>query len=291
MAGLVMGVGAGLICVFEAALVVRKTRWFRTRRKLLGVIPLGSARTWMAAHIWLGLLAVPLVFMHAGFRMGGVLSSALAWLFAVVIVSGVVGLVLQNVLPRIMTEAVPDESIYSQIDELGRQFTVSAVRVAQRYAGAGPDGLWESFERDEFARESARFGDATVAGAPRRVGATVARGPRVEETLERTVDSPELHRALFDHVVPFLRTGRSDTPHFDNDQRIAWYFDDLRRRVLPDVVPAVIQIEELAHRRRQLNRQARLHVWLHGWLSVHLPLSIALLWLLAAHALGALVFS
>jgi hypothetical protein len=34
-----------------------------------------------------------------------------------------------------------------------------------------------------------------------------------------------------------------------------------------------------------------MHVWLHGWLSIHLPLSAALLGLLAAHIVGALIYS
>lgn len=291
LSGLAFGIAAGLICVFEMALVLRKTSWFRTRRRLLGLIPLGTARTWMAAHIWLGLLAVPLVFMHSGFRWGGPMSSVLAGLFAIVIVSGVCGLVLQNLLPRIITEGVPEESIYSQIDELGRQFAVDAVRLAQKYGGPGPPGMWDEFERAEFERETARFGHATVVGAPRRVGTMAARTTHADETLQRSVAAPELHHALHEHVVTFLRTGRSQTLHFTNEQRIAWYFDDLRRRVLPEVVPAVDQIERLCHRRRQLNRQARLHVWLHGWLSIHLPLSVAFMWLLVAHVIGALVYS
>jgi len=37
-----------------------------------------------------------------------------------------------------------------------------------------------------------------------------------------------------------------------------------------------------------LTRQARLHRWLHAWLLVHVPLSIALILLGAVHAVVAL---
>jgi hypothetical protein len=285
--GLAFGTLAGLICLFEAALVVRKTSLFRTRRTLLG-IPVGTARQWMAAHIWLGLAAVPLVVMHAGWSFGGTLSWLLAWTFIIVIVSGVVGLVLQNVLPRMMTEAVPEETIYSQIDELGRQFATDAVRLAELYGGPAPQGLWADLERHDLKEMAAAEGEV-VAGAPRRVGTMVprARQPQVEQT--PAARSPELHRALEEGVVEFLRTGRN--PRLTTAQKIEWYFEDLARRVRPEARPAVEQIRTLCQRRRQLNVQRKFHFWLHSWLSIHLPLSVALLWLLVAHVIGALAYS
>jgi hypothetical protein len=47
-------------------------------------------------------------------------------------------------------------------------------------------------------------------------------------------------------------------------------------------------MEELCERRRQLNVQRRLHFWLHNWLWLHLPLSLALLALLVGHVFWAL---
>jgi hypothetical protein len=116
-----------------------------------------------------------------------------------------------------------------------------------------------------------------------------SRHPQVE--LPASADSPELHRALEDDVVAFLRTGKSASGRLASAQQAEWYFDDLRRRVRPEARPAVDEIEALARRRRQLNQQQRLHVWLHGWLSIHLPLSAALILLLVAHIIGALVYS
>ena len=51
---------AGAIMLFELALWFRKTTWFRTCRCL------GSAQSWMKAHIWLGLLTVPCWAQEAG---------------------------------------------------------------------------------------------------------------------------------------------------------------------------------------------------------------------------------
>lgn len=286
--GLSFGIAAALICLFEAALVVRKTSWFRARRTVLG-IPLGTARTWMAAHIWLGLLAVPLVAMHAGFRFGGTLSWLLAWVFIVVIVSGVFGLVLQNVLPRLLTEAVPDETIYSQIDVVGSQLAADAARLARLYGGPSPEE-WVELDQPTASRPPPSAG-AVIAGAPRRVGTIVERSRHPEVDLPRGADSPDLHRAVKQEVAEFLRTGRSPTGKLGSAQQIQWFFDDLRRRVRPEARSAVDQIEGLCHRRRQFNLQAWIHFWLHGWLSIHLPLSVALIWLLAAHIVGAIAYN
>ena len=60
------------------------------------------------------------------------------------------------------------------------------------------------------------------------------------------------------------------------------------RDLSPELRTLVGQLEELCERRRQLALQQRLHFWLHNWLWLHLPLSVALLVLLAAHVLFAL---
>ena len=48
------------------------------------------------------------------------------------------------------------------------------------------------------------------------------------------------------------------------------------------------ELEATCDERRQLRDQKRLHHWLHGWLLLHIPLSLALLLLGTAHAVIAL---
>jgi hypothetical protein len=130
-----------------------------------------------------------------------------------------------------------------------------------------------------------------VVGAPRRVGTIVTPTPHGELEKPLAADSPELHAALRDQVVAFLSTGRAASADFSSVARIRWYFEDLRRRVVRDAAPAIDQIESLCLQRRQMERQKNLHVVLHCWLSVHLPLSVALMWLLVAHVFGALLYA
>jgi hypothetical protein len=79
--GLILGIATGLIIFFECAIVLRKTSWFRARRWI------GSGKFWMKAHIWLGLLTVPLAFLHSGFRWGGPFTTLLMVCFCTVIVT------------------------------------------------------------------------------------------------------------------------------------------------------------------------------------------------------------
>ena len=48
------------------------------------------------------------------------------------------------------------------------------------------------------------------------------------------------------------------------------------------------ELAEICDEARQLVLQERLHHWLHGWLLVHIPLSLALILLGAVHAVMAL---
>jgi hypothetical protein len=73
-----------------------------------GLLPLGRLlarwrimrlRTLQKGHIWLGLLSLPMVLFHSGFRLGGPLSSALLIILSAIILSGVAGLVFQHQLP------------------------------------------------------------------------------------------------------------------------------------------------------------------------------------------------
>jgi hypothetical protein len=61
------------------------------------------------------------------------------------------------------------------------------------------------------------------------------------------------------------------------------------RTVLPsDAHDATRKLEEICEEERQLRRQVRMHHWQHGWLLLHVPLSLALLLLGCVHAIMAL---
>jgi hypothetical protein len=65
-------------------------------------------------------------------------------------------------------------------------------------------------------------------------------------------------------------------------------FEPIRTLVPAPLHGVLDDLENLCEEERQLNRQVRLYQWLHGWLLVHVPLSIVLLVLGGVHAIMAL---
>jgi hypothetical protein len=65
-------------------------------------------------------------------------------------------------------------------------------------------------------------------------------------------------------------------------------FDSLRLLTPVAVRTVVDDLENICEEHRQLRKQERVYHWLHGWLLVHVPLSIALLVLGGVHAVMAL---
>ena len=278
--GLTLGGVAAVIFLFELALAAKKSWLLRTVRWTL------SAQTWMKAHIWLGLFTVPLVLLHSGGRLGGMLTTLLIAAFAVVIVSGLWGLALQNLLPRMLLEGAPAETVYSQIDAVGRQYAAEARRLVFLRCGDSDVDHYEPLTTPHPA--PAAHPVPHIHGAPRPVGPEIKRSPQSERMLPEAIPSTAVTAALRDSIEPFLTTGENVLGFLGSRQRNQWFFDDLRLRVAPRLRDLVDQLEELCERRRQLNLQRRLHFWLHNWLGVHLPLSVLLLILLAAHIFFAL---
>ncbi len=81
---------------------------------------LGRAQTWLRGHIWLGLLLVVLVALHAEFTIGGTLTMWLWILLGLITASGVFGVILQQFVPTMLLHSVPGETVAQQLD---RQIT------------------------------------------------------------------------------------------------------------------------------------------------------------------------
>jgi hypothetical protein len=276
--GFSFGILGGLIVLFEVLL------WFRKRVRAWRI---GRTQVWMRAHIWLGLLCLPLLIYHSGFRLGGTLSTVLMVLLLIVIASGVWGLLLQQYLPSRMLEAVPAETIYSQIDRVADELCVEADRLV--LAVCGP-------EEGNEARPAEQEREFEVAASHRVVGAVRAAGRVQGKVLETRppgapVPGAEPLRAIYRQTIkPFLLEGRASGLPLQAPNKAALIFRDLRTRVAPAAHPAANTLESLCDQRRQLDTQRRLHFWLHNWLWVHLPLSAALAVLMILHSWVALKY-
>jgi hypothetical protein len=277
--GFTFGVVGGLIILFEFLL------WWR---KKVRVWRIGRAQAWMRAHIWLGLLCLPLLILHSGFRLGGTLSTVLMALLVIVIASGIWGLVLQQFLPRRMLDDVPAETIYSQIHRLSAQLVTEAGHLVRAVCGPAPDEEMEPLARPEVP---AAAGDGfVVIGAVRAVGRV--QGMVLEtRVLPAPVEEAEPLRDFFrDTVKPFLEKGPAAGAALRHPNRAAVLFQDIRAKLPPAAHASVDALERFCNQRRQWAEQARLHWWLHNWLWVHFPLSVALVLLMFVHAWVALKY-
>lgn len=271
--------GTGAI-VFECLLGLRKR---------YPASPLGRVKTWVSAHVWLGLLSFLLILMHSGFHWGKGLAGVLMWIFAVILASGIFGVALQNYIPRRMTELVPRETIYEQIPTVIRGLRIDA---DERVEFVTADlGIAE--EDPELVRAGGvkqYFDPAQKKSAAEKVQAVV----------EKRKESPQIvieegaREALRAHYLQEIRPYLTDSPAalsrrlLGTREQVAAYFNHLRT-IMPVAAHDVLRdLEEIAEERRQLLVQRRMHLWLHTWLLVHVPLSFAFLVLTAVHAVLAL---
>ena len=218
--GFTFGIVGGLICLFEFLLWPRKKK--RAWR-------LGRVQVWMRAHIWLGLLAVPLLLLHTGFRWGGTLSTVLMVLFLIVIASGVWGLVVQQFLPSRMFEDVPAETIYSQIDRVISQLHREAELLVLATCGPEENGRpTTAAERDDLAEIGAAH---LVVGAVRTAGRVQGKVIETRSATAFVPDSGYLRSFYQDTVGPYLERGSHSSSPLRVTPRAADLFQDARTRL------------------------------------------------------------
>ncbi len=149
MLGLWFGAISLGIFVFAALLSLRKK------------IPLwriGTVQRWLRAHIWLTFLTIPLVLLHSGFRFGGPMTTLLMALYAVVMVSGIYGLFLQHLVPRLMKERLPAETVFEQIPHIRSQLVVAAEKMRDSFKPAP--------KKPDAGAPAASASKVATAGAP-----------------------------------------------------------------------------------------------------------------------------
>jgi hypothetical protein len=283
--GLVYGIVASAIMLFEFLLWPRKH--FRVWR-------VGMVKTWLRAHIWLGLLTVPLILLHSGFAWGGQLTTILAWLFIAVIASGIFGLIMQQWLPKLMLNELPGETIVSQIDNVARNLCDEAEQLVAAVCGLEVEELSAASLDPSVTAAPGDEPEVTVGpryvtiGAVRQVGNVQGRVLQTQ-VIEQVPGSEPLAEAFVQDIAPFLLYGSHQSSLADFGKATN-YFQRLRTALDPQTHETIDVLESYCDQRRQFNRQRRLHRLLHAWLLIHLPLSIVLIVLMFIHAFTALKY-
>jgi hypothetical protein len=215
---------------------------------------------WLKGHIWLGLLSGVLILCHSGFRWGGLLERILWIVFGLVLLTGIFGLVLQQFLPRLLATRVPAEAPYEQIPHICAVMRRTADKLVQKGCGATADS------------------NQTLGGSTLHVSRFLNTRTQLLEFYEK-------------QVRPFLSEQYDRASPLANSLQAEAVFGKLATLSTTDELKEVVeQLRAMSDERRLLGEQERLHHWLHGWLFVHIPLSVLLLFLGVAHAVVALYY-
>ena len=284
--GLLFGIVGFAFMIFAALLGARKR---------VPTWRLGRAQAWLRGHLWLGLLALPMILFHGGFHFGGTLTRVLMWLLIIVVFSGVFGAALQHYIPRLMTTDVPLETIYDEIGHVRALLREEADRAVEALCGS--IGLPKSSEGEvQRAGGFTALRPIAATAVPLRTSAAVSAGASAavaaapEIILLSEEESAPLRRFYLSEMRPFLEHPKQTGQRLGDVAMAGSAFSGLRT-LLPATAQATLgDLEDICDEARQLTRQERLHHWLHGWLLVHIPLSLVLILLGAIHAVMALRF-
>lgn len=290
--GLSYGILAFLIFLFAAALAFRKK---------VPLWRLGSARFWLRAHVWLTILTFPLVFMHADFKAGAPITFWLLILYGVVMLSGFYGLALQQVLPRLMMERIPLETVYEQIPYLRKRFAELALELRETILKEQTKVKEETKlkeETDKAAAEARQKEPEAAAGEtakaePASTPAAVATEIPVDARLASLpTDTGSSLEAVLDalekEVLPYLMVRRTESLSMSRQQYSDQVFRILKLTTTQAHREWISQMESWCDERRSMELQTRYQHWLHSWLLVHVPSSFLLIGYTAWHAAIAL---
>ena len=260
------GTGAG-IAYGAAGLALMIFAGLLGAREKVPAWRVGRMQFWMRAHLWLGLLSFPVILFHAAFSFGHGLTWWLMVIFSVVTASGILGAVLQQYLPRIMTRQVPLETTFEQIGDV-RQQLINEGEELVAAACAPPKPA-------PAARTEPAGGVAVATAVAPVLIAANEFAPRLQSCWEETI------RVYLEHSTNFRRGGV-------NNRQALQALRQLRTLLPPAMHDTVAALEDICYEAGQLRRQSILHYAMHGWLLVHIPLSYALLALAVVHAVMAL---
>jgi hypothetical protein len=224
-------------------------------RKRYSTLRVGRAYHWLQGHVWLGILSYPIILFHAGFRFfGSPMGIALMSLFAVVFISGIVGMIVQQYVPAAMIRDVPGETIYEQIGHVLEELRTQA------------QGQLKLLER-RGDNEGGGGGTMTAVRAP---AATM-----------------ELHNIYQRSIKPFLEDRIPSRTPFASAESTNAEFQRLSARLPVEQQGVLERLRAIVDDRRQLERQRHTYALLHSWLLIHVPVSYGLMLLVVVHAVVA----
>jgi len=239
-------------------------------RKHMLRLRLGPIAAWVASHNALGLLALVLALLHCEFQRGGLLTSAMLMLLGLLVMSGLVGAVLQAHVPRVMTSRLARESGHRYFPALlaGHWRRVHDLVV-------GVCGPQEGAERELLRAE--------------RAAGIEARSPGDAATASTNPDHQAIASFYVKSVASFMRAPNArHSLASESEARLA--IDALMASVDPSLHDFIAQLDEIVEEVRMCVEERRLHHLVFDWQLLHIPLAVLMVLLTAVHAFAALYY-
>jgi hypothetical protein len=171
--------------------------------------------------------------------------------------TGFFGIAMQNVIPVLLKERLPREVVFEQIPHIRRR----AIEVA------------ETLQKDCTPTE-------VKAGEKPDPKAVVIK-PEDESSVTA------IREFLQADALPYLRLGRGEGHRLGKQRNGDEAFRLLKLNVTPTWLPRVEELQGCCDERRRTDLQTKLQHWLHGWLLIHVPVSLLLIILTLWHAIVA----
>ena len=290
VAGIGFGLVATVLLLLTGLLAVRK--WFPSKR-------FGSVRFWMRMHIWLGLQSILAVLLHCNFYWGGTIERGLMICFAIVCASGIFGLVLQQLLPNLVSGQSTRETLPQKIPQRCRRFVASADHLVAdacgKLRGVDPTAILGELSSLAVENRWVRRGKEEVefeTYLERVYGTGESNAPQNPATRldAKARDAAEFVTFYCAEIRPFLFHDRNwASGHLLCHESTAASFLKTQLGELAGENESLIEsLEEIIRQRCQFSRLRVMHRILHGWLLIHVPVSVTMFVLLFLHIFTAL---
>lgn len=261
--GLTFGIVGGAIILFDAA--------YALRRRLMNW-QLGPRPAWLRAHVLLGILSLPLIAMHSGFRSGGVFSTTLISIYSLVMTSGVGLLWLQR-----RGAALADVSP-SRIDVLRLELARQVRELIEQACGVASSG------DKVVTAEHVHAVDHIVLETEHTTSRLRGRVAEVHVQRMPLPGGEQLLPFWSDVVKPFFDAAPPESSLLRNDDAARREFASLRGRLGPGLAETTDRLQACCRRRRELLELERQRARIELWSLVHSPLTAALVVMTIAHA-------
>jgi hypothetical protein len=207
------------------------------------------------------------------------LAGMLSWLTLIVVSSGAIGLYIQNIIPRMMLETLPGETIVNQIPE-----------VLESYRNEVNQMIRETCGLADANTDPTLSGEMSIVSSVKTSGSISGRTMQTHTTYPFIQGCEPLLTFWETYGEPFLKPGKMQSSGLSDKKSSEALFQSLSEKIPVEAQNMIDRMKAICDQRRQFDRQLTLHFWLHSWLVGHVAISVALMVVLILHMTLALQY-